>query len=707
MGKNLYFYFSIALAVMLIAENAYAACTPTSGTVSPGDNVNCNGTTNDQDGANGYGTGAENDLNINISGSSSVIGTDNGFQIDSGNTITNSGTITGTNFIGIYGNANNIIINSGDIISTGGGFNGRAIRFTQGNNTVTNSGNIISSTIGIYTQNISGTEQNNIISNSGTISGASLAGVYLSSTHDIINNSGMITGYTGLLSSGESTIINTGTIHGDGIGIDSGINMNVTNYGEISSDVGIGLFVSNNSHVINNGLLASNSGIAFSTQTGTSLVNNNTITGSFFGVMAEDHITIINNGSITGSTAISSPNSIFLTDPGGANIVNNGLINGTGGIAIDFEDTPDNTITFGKNSRIIGDIHLGTNDTLNFNGGNKILNFGGSSAATTATINSNGAALAVNANTIAILDQTAINMENKALFDITRNLSSMLEPRQENVSNETSFWLSTSGSHRFHDNERTVSAATHDFAAIIVGADKNISTNLGFGGYIGTGTGRQEVSGNIQDIDSDYILAGIYGRYLMGKKFLDFSMDTGISQNDTERTTAVSNAPNGLDITRADYKSVFISPELGIGYNLEPVEAYNISPTARLRYVKGWMGSYKDAYLKLDTRDTDAFEARVGLDLSRNDDTGTGVLNTKLKFGFMLQQRLSSDYEGRMAGINFSSDLPGDKGSFGGYGSIGANYSIANGPDVYADINTIALDNDISFGAKLGIALKF
>ena len=93
--------FAIALAVavtplcLLSARPALAACAPLSGVVVPGDTVVCTTTTTDQDAPNGYGTGAETGLTINVLSGATVTGTNNGIWIDNNNIINNAGTITG------------------------------------------------------------------------------------------------------------------------------------------------------------------------------------------------------------------------------------------------------------------------------------------------------------------------------------------------------------------------------------------------------------------------------------------------------------------------------------------------------------------------------------------------------------------------------------------------------------------------------------
>ena len=85
--------FALAFpALLLSAASAFAQCTP----AAPVNNttVNCVGTVTNQNAPNGYGTGVENNLTINVQANATVTGTanpGNGISIANGNTINNLG----------------------------------------------------------------------------------------------------------------------------------------------------------------------------------------------------------------------------------------------------------------------------------------------------------------------------------------------------------------------------------------------------------------------------------------------------------------------------------------------------------------------------------------------------------------------------------------------------------------------------------------
>jgi len=77
---------SLALAVGF-AQSAAAQCVPS------GSTVNCSGTVLNGSGTNGFGTGAETGLTINVAPSTTTVtGTANGIDVGANNIVNNSGT---------------------------------------------------------------------------------------------------------------------------------------------------------------------------------------------------------------------------------------------------------------------------------------------------------------------------------------------------------------------------------------------------------------------------------------------------------------------------------------------------------------------------------------------------------------------------------------------------------------------------------------
>ena len=107
--RNLLLASTAVTGVLISGGAAYAVCAP-----NPGNNVTatCTDTTTNQNNPNGYGTGAETNINITVVQGASVTGTNAALFFSTG-TVTNFGTLNGTNFNGVEATTNATVINSG------------------------------------------------------------------------------------------------------------------------------------------------------------------------------------------------------------------------------------------------------------------------------------------------------------------------------------------------------------------------------------------------------------------------------------------------------------------------------------------------------------------------------------------------------------------------------------------------------------------
>lgn len=363
-------------------SDARADCNP-----AAGNNVTatCTGTTLNQGanpppsgaGVDGYGSGVETGLTVNVSNGASVTGTNNG--INAADVSVNNGTgatITGHGANGINARIGAAtVINSGTIsgnISSGNGI------FAETNATVTNNaGASITGFDGILARTL-GSVIN--LTNSGSISGTGDTGVLSVGSATVTNNAaGTITGQlVGIDTSGPATVSNFGMISGaSGVGIIassgpvtvtnyagatiiggfSGIQAgaagaNVVNFGTIAGGTGEGVEISNGGGTVINGAGASiTAGIGvqadvIASPTGTlTVVNSGSITGTRDnGIFSGTSVTVTNNagGTITGR------NQTIAAD-GAANVINSGVISGNrvaiGGSTVTVTNNAGATIT--------------------------------------------------------------------------------------------------------------------------------------------------------------------------------------------------------------------------------------------------------------------------------------------------------------------------------------------------------------------------
>ena len=335
----------IALATVLLAgEAAWADCTP-----AAANNVTatCTGTTTNQGGGapgtsvaqDGYGTGAQTRITVNVTNGNTVNGNRYGIYVADGTVTNNTGaSITG----GLYG-----------IVTTFGAAN------------ITNSGSITGiSYSGIYAQTDA-----TVTNNAGaTITGGSY-GIFANAGAANVTNFGSITASSNYAISAQTDVTvtnNSGaTITAFSNAITAFNNANVTNSGSIISSFNYGIVGFNDATVINNA--------------GAS------IKGRFDGIQAYfGAANVTNSGSITGTLAsgISSQADATVTNNAGASITggqygiyaggsgssifNAGTISG-GTAAIRFAGSG-NTLTLAQGSVISGNV-LGTgSDTFQLGG---------------------------------------------------------------------------------------------------------------------------------------------------------------------------------------------------------------------------------------------------------------------------------------------------------------------------------------------------
>ena len=157
--------------------------------------------------------------------------------------------------------------------------------------------------------------------------------------------------------------------------------------------------------------------------------------GGFAGIIAGNNVFVTNYGTISGPEGIIS----LGAGSGAPNVGTAGHI-GTNGTAIDFIGGASTTDTLNllPGSRIIGEILLGTSDTVNIRTGRDIawlLTFGCSCGASGITATGStvavtgGAPFAINGNQIATLDPTAFGLADRTLVDFTGNVSSLISSR--------------------------------------------------------------------------------------------------------------------------------------------------------------------------------------------------------------------------------------------------------------------------------------
>lgn len=544
------------------------------------------------------------------------------------------------------------------------------------------------------------------ITNSGTISGGAgiTKGVHGITAVNVVNSGTISGGFTGI-QSGNASVTNSGTITGGFEGIDANTAV-VTNTGVISSTV----------------LQTGGPGAGISAFT-TAVVNNSgTISGAGLNSIGIDAGTAI----VTNSGVISAGVGIKLNGVGtGSTLVNSGTIIGTTGTAIDFGGSNHDTLTFLPGTRVIGLVALGSQDTVNFRGTSYVFTFSGPNGPTGATITAGGAPFIVSGNQVATVEPTAFGLADRAMMNFTGGISSVVNSRFGSMApvgtgapgasgfapgtsgiadaaNEafasipslavaygpetpgvfkappfagvgvTTVWTGAFAGARKQSADGPMLAATDRAVGAAVGVDKQVAANLKLGAFAGGGNGRLSVDLNSQSVDTNYVFSGAYGRYEWSTQFLDFMLYGGHAHNSSSRTVVNNLAPNGLETATAKYDGSFISPDVAFGWHLPFDWGYEVTPTARLRYVAGFFDGYSEVgsaqNLSVGGRTIQDIEERFELNVTKMTTIGShNTLKTGLHVGAIGPERVGDTTVNTvLLGQNLDFVTPGKAGALGG-----------------------------------------
>ncbi len=281
-------------ALLLTAASAFAQCTPTAPAT-----VTCTGTVTNQNSPNGFGTGVETGLTINVQAGATVTGTTSpgdGIAVAGGNTVNNLGAIAGpanNGIVAIQAVADTLTVNNNSSTATISGLNG-----------------------------VNGVNGSALVVNQGTITGTSNAGSAITAGVSLnVTNMG-----TGIIMSagtaidnggagGSITVTNAGNIQAAGSSIHAFGAITFTNTGTMVGTINGGTINGNNSAMITGGVGAVRGDLTL-TNSGTII---NPLAGDFGAGALAGNVTITSNsGTISGSAAgITSGGNVMVTSNSG------------------------------------------------------------------------------------------------------------------------------------------------------------------------------------------------------------------------------------------------------------------------------------------------------------------------------------------------------------------------------------------------------
>jgi len=598
-----------------------------------------------------------------------------------------------------------------------------------------------------------------------SVTGGANDGLFIANDNTV-NNSGTITGLAGygINASGTLTVVNSGLIRGNGNdGIIAG-DAFITNRGSIiGADEGINV---DNLTMTNYDTVT---GVGFGVQTGAGLariVNYGTITGGAgvgdAGVYGRS-VDIVNVGTISGRVGVQAGIA------GGSVLTNAGLINGSFA-SIDFTSSGGDTLTFLPGSRLIGSVELGTGarSTVNIHTGRDvgwIITFGacgcGGLVANNSVVNFiGGAPGVVSGDRIATLDATAFGIAGKSVSDFTGLVSSIVGARvgeftqasaggaatafapapaasgtafalMPEVGNAyasaapvanasmvdrqsgTAVWSKGFAGFRRHPGDDVMLASTSTGFGGALGIDGQFNSTLRIGAFIGAGMGKIDVARKSQDIETDYVFGGIYGRNDFGGRFVDFTVTAGHSSNSSERLIANNLAGGGLQSAKAKYQGWFASPEIGYGVSLPAGDGITIVPSVRLRYVAGQFDGYSETGseqgLSVGRRTFQSLEQRIEIGFMRSALVGDRVFTSQVTAGGIAVERLGdSSVDAVLIGQSISFSAPGNDFTAGAFAGIGTAYRFTNSASLFSSLDfAFMTDKSVLGSLKAGARVAF
>jgi hypothetical protein len=403
-----------------------------------------------------------------------------------------------------------------------------------------------------------------------------------------------------------------------------------------------------------------------------------------------------------------------------------------------------------------------------------VLTFGGSGFGCTtggltdtgAVVNvTGGAPYVINGNTVAILDPTSFAMQDRNVIDVTRTITSLVTSRLTNpapisgngssamgfapsgnvardmandafsgipalayagndrvllsnpsftAADGTSIWAQGFGGQRIQQADAPTLRSVNNFYGGVLGVDKTVQPGLRLGAFIGAGNVKSTIDLNSGDTNSDMVFGGIYGRYAMGRAFLDFSLLGGGSSNDVKRTIANNLVPGGYEYAAGKYNGWFVSPE--IAYGLKRSLDYNLTltPSARVRYLAAGFGGYQESgsstNLTVASRTSHNFEERGELKLTHTTNaTPTEQLQLSGTAGLIALQRVGdSNVNTILLGQSLAFATPGKSSIVGFYAGVGFDWRNASGISVFGATEFTAMsDSSQTITGRGGVKVAF
>lgn len=651
-------------------------------------------------------TGAGDTGTVRAGGSVGTAGGDAVWMLNSGQRLTNDGSIRTSGDDAFSVNAQGdgaVIVNGGSILATGDGSYG--ILAAGSGARIENGGTIAA--YGIADGGIIGSGNGLTVSNRGRIEaeGEAAAGIAWEGDGLRVGNSGSIA-VSGLAAIG----IGAG---GDDVVVDNAGRVDV--WGDES--VGIG----------------SAFGEAFIGNRGSVAVTG----ASAIGIMAlGDRAAVDNAGSVeaygdlavgvgvaSGSAVVANSGSIMAAGAGnvalstlgdGTTVTNSGRIVSDGGLALYFGGSGA-TLNLLAGTAIQGPIVFsGGGDTVAFGPGlSAVMTFSG--AGLPGTIRTGGRPFVTAGDTVAVADPTGFASAGAVIADLTGSVAGAVEARLSGPRGGPGaapaaprYWISPFASGRSQGGSGPASGFDDALGGVVAGMDAGAGDGFVAGVFMGAAGGNTQVDRGAQDIIHRSVFGGGYLGYDGGARFADLSLAIGALEESSRRRVADNLVPGGVGTARADFDGAFVSPSLTLGARM-PHGADTLVPSLRLRYAGLFLDDYAETgsagALAVAGRDVNVFEARGQLALAMAPvTTDAGVWQTTWRAGLDGVAQGGGDVSATLLGQDIAFD-PGDgKAALRGFVGAGFILSAGNGMRFDGDVET-AYGSDAAFIARAQASL--